>query len=587
MECVWNIINKYKYFFILLVGFIFQFSILLTITIYLYSTRNKYIWFNSKILSIKNILKDNYMPYKIFQEFDEEEIHYYHALKFSYYDLLKNSTKDNCSKDLKQCGILDTYGNKLCLYKDYPCPINEIKTDLESKYVEYNKKGYRDRVYHLLKKEINGSIYSFYYKNTSINNNIITSLLYTEKNPTFIGAQNFIFDSNAFEKKYNYKIKNLNLTFQIFDNNINQLIFNNKNIDDLNLTTKIQGFENEILNWSDVSETKVYLLKTSNLEKYIDDKIYDNNNIDTNYTKIFDKIYIKNFVGFEDSEQMDKFYNTNFEIYKKIFPYNIRLGVVILSEILIFIFVVIYIRKLFEDEEDERKQKKREEIKKRNGKKDTEKNKITNKEEEKEKSSEDEKNKITNEEEEEKEEKSNEDEKNKIANEEEEEKEKSNEDENKNTCKKYENFLIIWGISIYSFSFLYFFIQFSASLYELNKNNKFSYLKTIKADKHIEDFIKEFLKIYNKKGLISCCILFFSISFICYLLALLFYIEKLNKEKIENEIEENQYAPSIPEEQKNVINVQKKNQIRVENDFGLPSSKGEFKKKGINNNQYF
>ena len=496
---------KYKYISFFFVALVFQFSILLTITIYLLSTKNKYIWFSSKILTIKNIVKQNYMPYKIYIDFDEDDYHYYHALKFSYYDLLKNSTKDNCSKDLKQCGILDTYGNKLCLYKDYPCPINEIKTDLGSKYLEYIDKGYQHKYYHTLKKRFNNTRYKFYFKNTSINNNIITSLLYSEKSLTFIGGHNFKFDSDAFEKKYHYKIEKFYLTFSFFANDINQLIFNynNKSIDELNLTSKFKGYEDRILKWSNVSETRVYLLKASNLEKYIDDKINDNNNIDIYYTKIFDDNYIKNFVGFENTDQMDEFYNTNFEIYKKLFPHNIRLGVVIFSEILMIIFVVIYIRKLFEDKEDERKEEKRKEIRKR--KKDEEKN--ANKEKKRE--------------------------------EVEEEEEKSDEDENENICKKFENLIIIYGTSIYSFSFLYFFIQFTTSLYELNKNNKFSYLKKIKADKHIEDFIKEFLEIYNKKKLIFCCILFFTISFICYFLALFFYIKQLNKEKLELKVFKN------------------------------------------------
>ena len=168
-----SIFCKYIYFYLLLCCFILKIIVLLSITINYYASRNKYIWFNSKIATINNILEDNYKNYKIYYSFDEYE--HYSALNFSYYDLLKNSTKDKCSENLKQCGILDTYGNKMCLYKDFPCPINEIIVDLAAKKNNYTKKGFKRIYYHLLRK-VDG--YNLYFKNTSYDKKIISSIIY-------------------------------------------------------------------------------------------------------------------------------------------------------------------------------------------------------------------------------------------------------------------------------------------------------------------------------------------------------------------------------------------------------------------------
>ena len=199
-----QIIKKHLYFFYFLIGVIFKISILLTLTINFYTSRNDYVWFNSKILTINSIIQENYENYKIYQNFVDRN--FYNALNFSYYDLLKNATRDNCGKDLKQCGILDTLGNKLCLYKDYPCPINEIIVDLENKEAYYKNKGFNDEKYHLLYQK---SYYTFYYRNTSFDKKIISKLLWSVSQPKFLDNHTFIFDTEAFETKFENKIINL------------------------------------------------------------------------------------------------------------------------------------------------------------------------------------------------------------------------------------------------------------------------------------------------------------------------------------------------------------------------------------------
>ena len=49
------------------------------------------------------------------------------TLPISYSDLLKTSSKNNCKNGFKQCGILDSAKNILCIEESLPCPINEIE----------------------------------------------------------------------------------------------------------------------------------------------------------------------------------------------------------------------------------------------------------------------------------------------------------------------------------------------------------------------------------------------------------------------------------------------------------------------------
>ena len=338
--CECEILKKNTYFLFFMISVLIQFVILLILIIYYFATRNKFIWFNSKILTIEGILKYNYANYKIYQSF--AGYHYYISLNYSYYDLLKNSTKDKCAENLKQCGILDTYGNKLCLNKDIPCPINDLVLDKKSKSLEYKEKGYEEINYKILRK-YDG--YSFYYKNTSINNRIISSLLYLDFEPRLIDIHNFIFDTEAYEMKYNYKAS-------IFFNQSNE---KNKDKEEnfFNLTKNFESAEEEIEIWYEVPEYRATILETPNLKEYIISKLNDNNNnYDKNYTKIFDKMYSKNYVGFESAEEMDKFKNINFSVYKKLFPDNCKIILMIIIEASLFIFTIIYLRKLYEDKEE-------------------------------------------------------------------------------------------------------------------------------------------------------------------------------------------------------------------------------------------
>ena len=354
-----EIFKKYIYYDFFLISIIIQIGVLLFLTIHFYTSRYQYIWFNSKILTINNIIEENYNNYKIYLDFNS--YYYYTALNFSYYDLLKNSSKDKCAENLKQCGILDTYGNKLCLYKDYPCPVNEMIVDFTHESKKYIEKGYKYVNYRLL-RFVSG--YTLYFSNTSYDKNIISSLIYAEFTPRLIDSHNFIFDTNAYEIKYDYKKANsYENKNQNIANKTNQTYVQNLLKTEILDFTKILKGEEEIDLWYEDKETNSKLEQTPKLKDYINSQLNKNNEEDKNYIKIFDNIFFKNFIGFDNAEEMDTSKNTDFTIYKNIFPDNSKIFLIMFFEILLFFFSLFYMRKLYEDEvEGENNDCKRNEI---------------------------------------------------------------------------------------------------------------------------------------------------------------------------------------------------------------------------------
>ena len=319
MSCCVCCQRKYLYFLFFCIGSWINLFIFISLIIYYYTSKNEQVQYTSKILSIEKILKDNYANYKLYNAFLSYD--YYNALNFSYYELLKNSSRDKCPETLKQCGILDTYGNKLCLSKNIDCPINEIIIDSQEKMYNYKNKGYKAVNYHLTRFYNNCYLY---YTNTKTDNNITSSFILYNYDPKLIDSHNFILDKDAYEKKFEYRGNNpyINANNNTSNNITNEKQNkNNDNSEILNLTQQLEGEEDEIDFWYDVSEIKTKLASNPNLVKYIRSRI---NNIakDENYIKIYDKLYIKNFVGFESAEEMDKLFSRDFIQYKDLFSHD-------------------------------------------------------------------------------------------------------------------------------------------------------------------------------------------------------------------------------------------------------------------------
>ena len=336
MSClnwIYEKIKEYPSFacFIFATFVLFIFLLNLTVRYYIYS--NEYIWFNSKILSIRNITDTLYLNYTIYHYLIDRWT--YTSINYSYYELLENATKGDCKEGLKQCGILDTIGNKLCLPEQYDCPINDILIDLKENNNSHN--GYNTCHYDVLPYT---TVYDVYFTNNKTNGSIVASILNTTNIPGFIGNHCFVFDIKSFEDRFNYQIYDLNEKEKENNKIIKEAIGGEPNSSYKNF----EAFERYTYtnSWYNISATKIAITKEEELGEFLNEKFVKAKNRDKYYKKISDGVYVKNFVGFENREQLDLFKNTDFTIYKSLFPDNIRIYPIIFSEVLLALSIYIF-----------------------------------------------------------------------------------------------------------------------------------------------------------------------------------------------------------------------------------------------------
>lgn len=64
-------------------------------------------------------------------EFTMKLLYYFKLTEYSYYSYLQNATTGECGEDQKQCGILDTAGNKMCISNNpsIVCPVNSYRVN--------------------------------------------------------------------------------------------------------------------------------------------------------------------------------------------------------------------------------------------------------------------------------------------------------------------------------------------------------------------------------------------------------------------------------------------------------------------------
>ena len=101
--------------FLLLLCYLTCFGLMIAIVNFRYSDSRKfeYVWICSQIKTIKNIVKVNSFKNQIFNSISPSGK--VNGLSVTYYELLKLNTEFGCKTGYKQCGILDTFGNKLCI----------------------------------------------------------------------------------------------------------------------------------------------------------------------------------------------------------------------------------------------------------------------------------------------------------------------------------------------------------------------------------------------------------------------------------------------------------------------------------------
>ena len=123
--------------------------------------------------------------------------------EYSYLELLNlsvSSTED-CPSNLKQCGLLDTINNKMCIDKDKECPINMLI---------YKKTAEPPTEYNYTFKNVSFDDGSYlYYTNEAIEHHIISNFTISDTQPCIIP---FEYSSNnkryILEKKLGKKLYN-------------------------------------------------------------------------------------------------------------------------------------------------------------------------------------------------------------------------------------------------------------------------------------------------------------------------------------------------------------------------------------------
>ena len=136
----------------------------------------QYIYYMSKIATIKSVILDNHYT-EILDSFTYSGQPT--TLSTSYRSLLKLvKNKNGCISNYKPCGILDTYGNVLCIDEFLDCPINRLKVDHINKASFYSSQNYKSVSLSNL-----GDNNRLFYSNNFDGGNVATVIIKTKDEP--------------------------------------------------------------------------------------------------------------------------------------------------------------------------------------------------------------------------------------------------------------------------------------------------------------------------------------------------------------------------------------------------------------------
>lgn len=268
--------------------------------------KKEYVYYLSKIATMKNIVKINHNS-KIFDHFNSDgELE---GITTKYNKLLNLTTNDGCKEGYKKCGILDTLGNALCIDNNFGCPINKLTVDLLENKNKYLNQG--------LKEIYNENLiynYKFYYSNESLDGNSIVSLLFSDEKPKYITFSNFVVDLAAYKHHYKDNLNNQNDDVEDsginFGENLISIFVPDDYLEKLikasfSLISLIEDSDN------DKEEFKDYVVKKLESEE---------NKIDKYYLNVGENAYIKNYIGFKSLNDINRFMNFDYNIYKDKYP---------------------------------------------------------------------------------------------------------------------------------------------------------------------------------------------------------------------------------------------------------------------------
>jgi hypothetical protein len=296
----------------------------------------EYAWFCSKIYTIKKMVKENAYKTQLFNYFTEDG--QANGLEANYYDLLKISEPSGCLGKYKQCGILDTLEHKLCIDKDFPCPVNEIVMDYASNLDYYLSLGYSIRQVDYLTYN-----YKFYYTNSSIHRIAIVILKKTMFPPKYFDYENIYFENEFIYNFFGVNNSDSDFNLIVEKEKIRRRMEDSDDKSTIEIVGDLFSFLKDIIDiikeYSDNGNFEQFL-------EYVVEKLEKENNIDIYYKPIGDKCYIKNYIGFDTFKDIERFFAINFDIYKKTFPNKLTLIFALIGFIL-FLLILIIISILF------------------------------------------------------------------------------------------------------------------------------------------------------------------------------------------------------------------------------------------------
>ena len=278
---------------------------------------DRLIWIGSKILTLKKMIKEN--NNKIYPILDITENGTKIFYNQSYVSLLKHSGKE-CDKNYKQCGILDTLGNKMCIPKDDICPINDIIIGLSENHSLYSQKGYKIGFIENMTEN-----HVLYYTNTAKDKQIVAKLKLTNETLRYIHEDNFIFDEDTYQDSL-ASYGGGGYSGGSYGG------YGGGGGSGGGIGGGGGGFRRLKSN-----EKNDSIYGDETITKYIKERFEDEINIDKTFKNVSDNIFIGNYLGFQDISNLDKYSNLDlYDLYFTLFPNELSFS---FSFVLLFFFI--------------------------------------------------------------------------------------------------------------------------------------------------------------------------------------------------------------------------------------------------------
>ena len=280
------------------------------------------IYMGSVLLTVSKFMdKNNYETYPLLsiESIDKKTEYYY-----DYVSLLQDSS-DKCKNGYKKCGILDTYGNIMCIPQDDECPINEVIVDYSSKYNEYTSRGYKIAYFKNL-----GDDKILYYTNTKIDNPIVVNIIISDEIPTYINNENFIFDQDLYNDYHSDQEKRSGGKSGGRYGGGGGFGGGGGGFGGGGIGSGGGGF-------------RYLMYGDSGVNDYIESLLKNNQHIDESAYHIYGNIYAKNYIGFKDYANMEKYINIHsiYNLYFIAFP-NIAFYILAFISIAILVILIIF-----------------------------------------------------------------------------------------------------------------------------------------------------------------------------------------------------------------------------------------------------